>query len=618
MRVDQLYEPMFDILADEIDRTAKSNKARYRYAEFMSHNNWTNTEFNQLVEDALGFLALEIDRYDRRTRDEEILADIASRWITMDLSAWVLNNKELADELDDETYNGTKAAARERDLILRDIERASSRGASRGREPVDRRGMVRGGGGRERGGRVERERPRGGSLFRDNGSDRQESGSRRASGMAAVTAREEREERRDEEVTSRRREPEARRQEPVEERYTPPATERGRGRPKTAPDGPDFTKSKPYDEFWIADELWRPAHKSGWEVTWEVGMPFPIAFNPSLYMRFHVQSEDGRVREEFLAMTRDMDYLRHELVGTTDRGVPVEQPRYSREETPGEGYPSPVTPKIQEHAQVVVLASAPLDEVYPDLVTHGNLEEAEINAEFERQKKSLPVGAYSFTLAKPISADIHRAGVLAGLSNAGNLTDAAEQLQAAVGKADLSEWNFVNDRFTMAVNDAVRHMFALKAEITDFANDYKSLLEWMRSKKGDMFARNFSQRTRFIVQQAASRLPDPGARTYITGCMDITEEEYDLKPPSVLVYQEYFTVLVAPFGSHELGVKVLPTSQMVDIDATPKLFQLVENLHQLATRTLEGCRPYILTRDRMRIEVLQSGLDNMSYLIRRL
>lgn len=625
--INQLFEPLANALANHIDETARDNAARTDYWRIMSVNNWMNTDFQSLCEDCFGFLVQELPQYGRNDSVEGILADISVRWVRMDLAAWVLSNREMSNALDNDLYAKAQQLAQDRQNVLAQNERLmgaqnqfNNGGRNMGRNMGSYQGNNRmgsysnnrmGGSGLGQNSRRMQSMNSGG-LFTENGTQSQAPA--RRSGIGAV---------RDAQTQAApaqpvREETPQRQAQPAQATPAPRAAAPVR---QEVPEGPDYTLSKPYNSFFLKGEEWRPAHLSNWRLTWSPNQPFPTLFNPLTHMRYFVMSADKTVREEFLPMNNDQAYLTHSLVSNVQRGQEVQRPRYNSADA-GDGHPAPVQPKVEEHPILKRTASAELNWANSKIITANSMEEAEVIVEIERLKGDQPNMVLSYARTVPLITDLTKYASLAELRSANNLTHAAEILRDAVGHADVSLWNLLNDRFTKAVNHVVEHQFGNfgtnSLRITDFSNDYGSLIDWIRTKKGETLARSFSQVTRHLVEKVSSKLEEPNVRQYMVNTIDITEEEFNANRPPVAVFEDFFTVMAVPFTSLQMGLMISSQSQTIDIESTPSLYRVVEKLSLASNEKLNSATIYLITKDLVRIEVLKSGMDGNTYLLRKL
>jgi len=611
--VDKLYDPLFRELQAHISETRKDNRARHVYWEHLSSNNWGNEAMQILADDAFDFMRLELNSFDSRARTEDVIEAIVKQWVEMDLADFVVNDRELSADLPAHLITAGKALARDFARAKNAIDdlRYDEEEAARN----DRGGR----GSRERGARNDRDdgRSTGRERERDGGrtgrgrEEREERGGTTRGGMGSLAAR-------------RAREPEPEREE-VEERGARTArTVRGSRTVDVRPskpaklDGPDFTLANPYDQFFEAGEEWRPAHKSGWSVTWSKDGQFETSYDIHKKIRFHVKGVDGAVREEFLDMQPEMSKILSEVEGKQPRDLTREQ-RAKYRGTPGDGNLPPAAPTYgADNEQVIRVAEANIEPMSESIETADSRDEAEMIIELHRIEAGVDAAMIDYVRLVPLATDLRKFAALEELSDAINLTDAAEKLNAAYADSDPALWNFLNDRFTLAVNHATKHVYGLKVPIDDFAMDYTDLLGVISKRRGEGFARDFSQKTRHLVQAVTSRLVEAEVMKYMVQRCSMTEEEFQNKRPPVVIYEDHFSAVTVPFKSTELGIDLSPDSQKVDPQEQPFLHRFVQKFLKQANDKSDFARCYVITADRIRMEVMVSGIDSQTYLVRQM
>lgn len=620
----EYYDAMFQLLGDYIHQSRDDNEVRFEYWKMMSNRDWKNKDFDELVWGACNLFAVAMMRADRRTSEKDVALDVAQEWVKYDLANLIVENREWGNMVDNDMYDKARQLNRERESLIRDVNRtleeedrrSSSRDRGRGNDrDYDRstRDDRSRNAGRSDGG----QRP--GERFANNRGGNGGSGTMRRSGIAAVASA----------VDNRREEPKEREREQSRERE--PVRDHGRryqqeeARPEPARsdrysmpklDGPDFTLARPYDEYVEDGEIWRPAHLSGWTVSWDEKHPFETAFNPEKQMRFHVKGTDGKVREEFLDMTREMDYLRHET-RVQKQGQNPRQREVNDYAGVGEGS-APPAEMPTESARVVAASRMPIRDVYDQVLTGDSMEAAEVFAQFKGSLLGTGINVHNYAVVRPIPTDLKRYPAIEGLTSATNLTDLAERMQAAYEQADGAIWDFLDERFRFAVQKVARNVFGIKVTFDNFTGSYKGFIDYLKKKKGEAFARDFSKRTAELVPVLTEHMDEDSARMYLTGALDITDEEFNLNRPNILCFRDYYTVAAVPFTTHDLEVKLEADSQAVSKERQPALHGLLTRLFNEKVKDFTGPTVYLLTTDRVRVEVIRAPHDDDMFLIRKL
>lgn len=622
MNIRDLFDPMFDAMADHIERTKNDNELRYEYWRIMSSGNWANRDYEKLVEGALGFLQLESNNYRQDERLEKILPDIIERWVLMDISDWAVGNRDIANSLSGDVLRQCKRSQDELSSILRDMEDMNRRG-DRDRDRTDRNRV-------DNRDRQSRDR----NSSRDNGrgspSRGMASGSRLGGGgsmsrrpTSGLSGAVESNERSNRHVREER-EPERQRVERStlsrnESRDDSDIAERVIQAPVKRPtlDGPDFTLARPFDEFYDGSDCWQAAHCSKFKLTPMIDkmmLVYETAFNPRKKMRFYVRNQNNIVREELKDMSRETDYMRHELntVGRS-RITDPENPKYTPTENPG--YVAPGT--IPEEPLMIQRAGMGKVALFSGTaICATSREEGEMVAQFEQMRSAGQTTVFTYCVTTPVVVNnMENMMMLRDVGEAINLTDAVVRMKECVDKVDGGAWEYVNTRLTKMVNSVARNHYAIAAEIGDFTKDYDTLINWMKTKD-EQFARNFSLFTRYIPAVAVMELNEELRRGWLMGSLDLSEEEFDARDPSVICFESFYSAILVNFTLGDLGLALTEKSQKVDPLTNQALHSLLEKSVACNTMTTDNSTMYILTRDRMRIEVIPSVFDKGQFMLR--
>jgi hypothetical protein len=611
-----MFDPVFNMVSDFIDRRKEDNDLRYEYWQIMSKSRWANTEMNNLVNGVLDFFEVESSNYNRGTKVEDVLPDLIDRWVLMDMSDWALSTRAIANDLTDEVYRSCERATEDLKFIKRDIEHfrdQEDRNRSRGRSSEPDRGGR--GGGRE--GRQERGAPFRGQVSRgSNGIAGNNEPKRSLSGVGAVLGAKQRDHH---EVQPREQRPA--REYPAVERPAAASTN-ARSRPAVREqqqiDGPDFTLAHPYDQFFDGTDCWQPSHKSKWKLsptTWAFA-DFLTAFNPRKKMRFFVQDQNNNVREELRDMSADMDYMRHEL-GSTARNRVSAKDDAKRIVTESPGFIAPGS--IPTESIQVQRAGGHPAKLYSEHVNCvASRDEGEMVAMFEQMRLPVQSTVFNYCVTTPIvinspNLDI----VLNNIAEAANLTDAIARMNDAVDKIDPAVWDYLNDRMTKSVNHVARNVYGLPIKIADFTKDYGKLIEWLK-EKDRVVANEFSLYTRYIPNLVTMRLSDQTRRDWLQGALAMTDEDFEANDPAIVCFETFNTALVVNFTLGDIGLRLTDVSQKLDSLDYPMLYALIDSAIVCIDSTMEESTFYILTSDRQRIEVIVAPANNKTFMLRLL
>lgn len=250
--------------------------------------------------------------------------------------------------------------------------------------------------------------------------------------------------------------------------------------------------SRPYDKVVLDNgtEI-RPAHSSGWERTWSLEEPWPLAFDPNTHMKFHIRTKqaDGSfhvkevVKEIQENEMESMGYLQNEIKGRrpyvldpTKRVMPVDwnevatldQPQVVVD--PEDGTESPV-----ENPEVKII---------PEEITAHSFAEAEVkylnevigfgSESFEGKSRE-----YYYREMKPVAVDAPMIGVMIELAKKTTLVGASKFLRDHLENEKISVrlYNLLNSELTKRTNEAlaINLGYGDNLQIADFTMDIEAL-----------------------------------------------------------------------------------------------------------------------------------------------
>lgn len=250
--------------------------------------------------------------------------------------------------------------------------------------------------------------------------------------------------------------------------------------------------SKIWDQLVLeTGEEVRPAHKSGWKITYDQTAPYGTYYNSKDYAKFHIRkiNEDGSmvVREKLIkiddSVRNSMQYLDHEIRKPLEYRLPqdaivaeVPWAALSREAMPLENYAAHQEAQAnleegQEPTPVEILSLKLAKACH-------SFEEAELNYHKEMICNSIPedmVVEYGFRKVTPLFLSKPQLAKLSEMTQCENLLELAETLKFSdmdgLLKAKL------NDLLTQSVNDALAYNLGFGGtwSIEDFMSDYAEL-----------------------------------------------------------------------------------------------------------------------------------------------
>lgn len=266
------------------------------------------------------------------------------------------------------------------------------------------------------------------------------------------------------------------------------------------PQGTKFNLKRPYDHVYNPGGIViRPAHQVQWDVTLGDDMPWLQQTDPGRFCEFLVKFPDGTIKEKFVEWNPSMDYLKHELDAELRRkayrpdgeviacdmpvstigGDPAKEVEVAMLVKDGHLKRNAVPPVLLEKT---FTGTTDLDieaQVSEEL---SNLLQINFNKDFPQ-----PASEYRSTYLHPINLtddSFNQLEVLAKQEELGQVALGLRELSAQ-GVLSLRYYNFINDRFTKAVNDVLKDGLAQNTDITDFCEDYVHLEEHLLNKRGE-------------------------------------------------------------------------------------------------------------------------------------
>lgn len=629
-----VFDYTFDLLADMIESRRGDSEPRQIYWEIMSSRNWANPQFSSLVEEVIAFSQLIEPEFRNNTPFEDILQEAAEEYLHLDIGDLIVNDRNLANRVTERQWDEASAASKEKARAVAAIERmmasGSRRGPDRGRDAGRGRDTGRGRPdprdyARDR--RSNNPRERFSNRGYDTPRNRPGEGSMMSGGLGAARRREAEMREREEVRSSRDREErqrdhvrEERRPEPRPIEPAPVKQPSGISRQEASKytvNGPDFSKPRPYDDFMLNGEIYQAAHLSHFKLDAKEH-PFLTAYDFNKKIRFLVKDQDGHIREEFIDMNQDMDYLRHELAGT--------DPREARRQATENKRPKV---KLSESEDVPVRQERPVKRIRLDLnlskmdkvsIMSSSIAEAEATVGMERLIKDEDVCARHVILTSPMLSDEATIEALEDLANARSLPEAAELLRDYRESIDPVIYKALNEKMASRLTHAMRNEYGMKVKMTDFAESYSKAYEWMRENRGEKWARAFSDKNRILIDEVFLCLSqkDKVGLDYLSGLFDMEESDIAQKL-KVSVIQDHYTIISTKAKMKDLSITVSEDPQLVCSREMPDLHRLIEESFAAGMETSGGMgRIYLLTQDGVRIEFFRNGLDNDSYLIARM
>lgn len=288
--------------------------------------------------------------------------------------------------------------------------------------------------------------------------------------------------------------------------------------------------NRPYDVIYSPGGIeTRPAQLSGWEITIGDDMPWRQVVDPDRFCLFHVRFPDGVVKEKFVEWTPAMDYLRHEADAELRRKAYRPQGEVVASAVPI----STVGGDAAKEAEVFQLIKDGhlKRSTCPPIVleqTFTGTTELEVEALVREELQNLmevtfdkdvpmPSVEYRSSFLHPLAISKECYDQLTMLLKQEDLAQVALGLRELVTQSILPVryFNFINGRLTDAVNDVLKDGLTLNVDITDFAEDYAQLEDYLTNKKGEQFttvlrgaARSVMNKSMFLMDGHTTDEPD--------------------------------------------------------------------------------------------------------------
>lgn len=586
-----------DCLVDYIQRKGKESKEgspRDVYALEMSRNQWGNRGFDELVRLIDNNLNAFGDRFERKgDRLDDWLPEAVKCAVDGHFSMTVLRDERLSRSLDDRTYNEMQDA---KDVFIELVEprRDSGRrdtGSGYGRDDRDERRPVAG---------IS-------SLVA-----RPVSEATSTTVNPAMMSREEREryEREEPAQAAPVHQPE-----PVrEERY-----QREVARP--AVNGPDYTKPRSHDDFWMDGEHWQVARLSKWTKNYDPNLDddVPVIPAPSFHdvrrvLLYFVMDSQKRVREEFVDVNEDNRYLAHEALNDPKLNSAFLQVDTIRRRTaislsaknkPTDEPVQEVKPVQYELAEALAKTSKP--EHMQD-ISVDSLAAAVFSARHAAQQQGTAVVRRYLQRTPILVKDFGQYALLDKLSAAENLVAVEKILNDQKGEFDQNLWAVINNRLSTAVLRTTRFQWQIGAlKAINFAGNFSAFIAQLSSSGllDPTALNNYSRRIRTASEQALGHVTREDVNEHLA---DLLSEGNEVPAVS---FVDFVYVLAMPISLDGLGLGGQLREAETGVSVTPssnnRLFRELSSLYS-SLRDQHGDAPdfrlLISTDDNNLVEVL--------------
>lgn len=631
-----LEDFVWNRVIDESQNRARDNELRDEYDRQMSDRNYNNNLINECFEHVMRLIIPNWDSCRSQRDEDDLIAQAVEQGVTQHIGFWVTSDRRLADSIgDDRVYRDLQGAAQEYENAERDYDdwerggRRDNRDRGRGR---DDRG--RGGRGRDdRSSGYRQSRPVTSGRERDRRNDRSNIGGSRMNGGFGGVRREEIRDR-DERQNDRRDERADRTSSrgPVRQSQTREETRREEPRQESAVvdrtdrvDGPDFSKERPYDDFWTGSEHWQLAHTSSWQWQWSPKQQFCRTYNPELEVRFLVKGADGVIREDFLPMTDDLNFAAHEIRVLT-------RPNLERRIRDNNGSDQEITlpgedldvvdldnvAVVQEVARKVLLSELNLTSIdrneKPVVVSTET--DAQIEATANRLLSGKDIGVIQSLVVEIAPTSGNGKEELESLGKTitadSDLATLQKRLISLRGKVDESVINTIDQHYTREVNHWLKHYFGFEElKIDTFIGDFGDLMEVITKERSAAFAAQFLTRTRNVVISLVLVTADEAmeellqTRDVIPEMADAPDDYQSFRRNAIGIMTMSSMISVCldseAFGLVDEVVRVPAKDGQA---ADPELRNTLESLYRTGRQASSTGRVHLVSADNIRFELV--------------
>ncbi|QTH80226.1 hypothetical protein PA10_00026 [Pseudomonas phage pPa_SNUABM_DT01] len=620
---------VYDRTIDYIENRAPDNPLREEYARYMSAQNYNNRDMQDLV-DVVATIADNEVRGARNDREAEaIVRDIVTLVIDAHVGHFGISDQRIANAVSDDVYQDMRRAnAKWEEIIGRLTGRGRGMGGSRSSF----------GGGRSSGGRsvFETDRGsfgsgRGGSIFGDReqpderasnsvfGGGRSSQRPQRSSSPVFQNAEERGTQQRSSWAGGGRQEEQRQGQ-----RREEPAPAQSARQEERKEDGPDMTKDRPYDDFWINGENWQIAHRSKFVWTWSPKQQTRRAYDPDNEVRFLVKGKDGLVREEFIAMTDDLVESAHEI---REQQRP-NRTRHTIDRVDGDAMfvgSDPDAVDLNALGETLKLARkeflAELEVSNPTIIGQGtsvsNLEEAIVRVAGEAHRSDTDVTSVNTIQGIMLPADQVTMEALDSIKSIGqsdgDLLILQKRLKSLRGTMAENVLTYLDKHFTGEVNAALRDQFGMpKLNIDSFIDDFEDLLNCKAFQKhGTAYSSQFLSRTRVLLA-SLHYMTEADQRAEFLDCADMLPagendpEVFTEFRKNVVVIFKPLAMVHIKLDSDQLGFvnDEVRVPQRSGKGADPAMAEALNVLYTIGRKTSGAGHVYLVSADNICFELV--------------
>ena len=605
---------VYERTVDYIRNSARQNGLRDEYDRYMGAQNYNNNEMQKLV-DVIVILAEDALRGSRtEAEDRAIIADTIEAVVIANVAAFAMSDRRISDALPDD--------------IFRDVQRAESDWRRACEKAV---AISRGGSARPAGYQSSQARSAlFGNVQRDNTSvfgsrsnslfDRQEQAAPARSSSIWDTPNTRATQQQAAAPTGQSDWPARSREEPARQAPVQQPAEEVRQ------NGPDMSKERPYDDFWLDGEHWQLAHKSNWQWSFSPKQQTRRTYDPDNEVCFLVKDKTGHVREEFLPVVDDLEEASHEI-----RVSNRPNSRLVSEREEGDAF---VVGNDIDAVDLDVLANtaayvrkqhiAELEVDKPAIIdtpqTISTVREAAVRVAGEAVRNEADVVAVNNYIPVPMVADAKTLTALETITaisgSDSDLAILAKRLRSLRGVMAENVMDFIDEHFTNEVNAALRDQFGLTVSIDSFVSDFDDLLECGTFKRlGSGAVAQFLSRTRALLA-TLQYVNDADSREELVDAMDILPRAEDSTEQAAQAFEDFrktvaimfkpMSVLHVKIDSDKFGMvgKEVRTPPRQGQHADVPLATALTSLYHIGRKTSGAGHVYVVTADNIMFELV--------------
>lgn len=379
---------------------------------------------------------------------------------------------------------------------------------------------------------------------------------------------------------------------------------------------------RPYDVLYVPGGIEvRPAHLSGWKRTRSDAKPYAQAFDPRLFILFHVRWPDGVVEEKLVeyASMQSMDYMKHEI-DTRMRGEKIKPNGkvvashqkildVDSEPKPVEEVRKALDEELMERD---ALNPVVLDGLFTASTDLENEEEARRQVVgqlglLDEESDKLPAYEYVSARLHPLVVPEEGKDRLELLATSDSLEALAHGLVEAVNDGVLSRryYRLLNDRLTDGVNAALHDNLSLEVAMDSFIDDIDELIEHLQDHHGSEFV-------------AVLRGQTPSLLSRLLNFHTEKDEEGEDASESLFLMDETINYQL-PWSSEQVAsLNLSEEPAVISASTHPTISRVIKQVltHHTKQGGIKGRRLRLITTDGQYIEVMRGWLIDNTVLLK--